>query len=396
MKHGTSKAYNIAVIDENTAEINMYGEVVSKHPTDWWTGEKISGNFIALDEFLADLEEIKDKDNITIHINSVGGDFYAGLAIYNRLKALKGTVTTINDGLAASAASIIFMGGSVRKMNAGSNLMMHGVSGLLIGYYNAEDLKDIIKQFKAHNEAGLNVYAEASGKTVDECRSLMTGETWLTGQAAVDAGFADEVIGVEPVNMSLTNDKHFIISNGIMLPTNRMHSIPQGIPVMNSGISSVSVPENEPTDFTNTNSNTGGKNMEIKTIEDLKNAFPELTAQVEKTAMEAGRNEGVKAERARIQSIEEIENAIPDKDFVKNAKYGDTPLTAAEMALEAMKLESKIRANVLENMDRDAEATAGVASTPNSGNEAPENAAADDAAMIAESVKVATAMIGGK
>lgn len=45
------KAYNIAVIDDDTAEINMYGEVVSKYPVDWWTGEKIPGNFIALDEF---------------------------------------------------------------------------------------------------------------------------------------------------------------------------------------------------------------------------------------------------------------------------------------------------------------------------------------------------------
>ena len=102
------KAYNIAVIDDDTAEINMYGEVVSRIPVDWWTGEKIPGNFIALDEFLEDLKEIEDKANINIHINSVGGDFYAGLAIYNRLKVLAGNVTTINDGLAASAASIIF------------------------------------------------------------------------------------------------------------------------------------------------------------------------------------------------------------------------------------------------------------------------------------------------
>ena len=92
------KAYNIAVIDDDTAEINMYGEVVSKYPVDWWTGEKIPGNFIALDEFLQDLKEIEDKANIIIHINSVGGDFYAGLSIYNRLKGLPGNITTINDG----------------------------------------------------------------------------------------------------------------------------------------------------------------------------------------------------------------------------------------------------------------------------------------------------------
>ncbi len=139
--HKPIKAYNITISDDNTVDIDMYGEVVAKHPVDWWTGEKISGNYIALDEFLEDLKEIEDKPNINIHINSVGGDFYAGLAIYNRLKSLKGNITTINDGLAASAASIIFQAGHTRKMHAGSNLMLHGVSGFLYDYYNIEQLE---------------------------------------------------------------------------------------------------------------------------------------------------------------------------------------------------------------------------------------------------------------
>ena len=54
------KAYNMAIINDDTAEITMYGDVVSKHPVDWWTGEKIDGNFIAVDDFLEDLEVIKD------------------------------------------------------------------------------------------------------------------------------------------------------------------------------------------------------------------------------------------------------------------------------------------------------------------------------------------------
>ena len=68
------KAYNIAILDDDSAEINMYGDVVSTWPVDWWTGEKIAGNFIAVDEFLQDLELIKDKANITININSAGGE----------------------------------------------------------------------------------------------------------------------------------------------------------------------------------------------------------------------------------------------------------------------------------------------------------------------------------
>ena len=76
------KPYNI-VVDEgdNAARIDMYGEVVATRPVDWWTGEPIPGNFIAQDEFLKDLSALAGKDEITVHINSVGGDMYAGIAI---------------------------------------------------------------------------------------------------------------------------------------------------------------------------------------------------------------------------------------------------------------------------------------------------------------------------
>ena len=163
------KPYNI-VIDEggNSARVDMYGEVVSARPVDWWTGEPIPGNFIAQDEFLKDLSELEGKDEVTVHINSVGGDMYAGIAIYNRLKGLAAHVTTINDGLAASAGSLIFMAGDDRKMHAGSNLMIHGAAAFLCGYYQVQDLRIAEKQMDAHNRAGINIYAERTGRDEQE------------------------------------------------------------------------------------------------------------------------------------------------------------------------------------------------------------------------------------
>ena len=140
------KPYNIASVGENDVEISLYGEVVSTRPVDWWTGNPIPGNFIALDEFLKDLDELGTKDNITVHINSVGGDLYAGIAIYNRLKGLGANIITINDGLAASAGSIIFMSGNERRVNSGSNLMIHGAAGFMCGYYQMQDLQTSAKQ----------------------------------------------------------------------------------------------------------------------------------------------------------------------------------------------------------------------------------------------------------
>ena len=359
------KAYNMAVINNDTAEINMYGDVVSTWPVDWWTGERVEGNYIAVDEFLEDLEEIKDTQNIIININSFGGELYAGLAIYNRLKALGKNITTVNDGIAASAASLIFQAGNTRKMNAGSNLMLHGVSGLLYGYYNIQDLKSIIKQFEAHNKAALNVYAEASGKPVDELKSMIDKETWLTGQAAVDAGLADEVIDAEPVVMSMTADKSYLVINGISIPTNGLTNIPQGLPVMKG------VTQPKKADNSNINSKTGGTEMEIKTIEELKNAFPDLVEQIENDAKSTGMSEGIQQENARLKAIEEIENKIDNKELVFNAKFGEKPMNASDLAFEALKAQAEVKQTVLKNIVDDANNSGanGVEATPNAGNE---------------------------
>ena len=149
------RPYTINMVGENDAEINMYGEIVEEHPTDWWTGEPVPGNFIALDDFLADLDGLRTKDNITVHINSVGGSLYAGVSIYNRLKELPANVVTINDGLAASAASVIFQAGNPRKVNAGSCLMIHEAAALLIGYFQTKDLKTEMKRLDAHNRTAI-------------------------------------------------------------------------------------------------------------------------------------------------------------------------------------------------------------------------------------------------
>ena len=210
-----AKPYNIVIDDgANAARIDMYGEVVCTRPVDWWTGEPLPGNFIAQDEFLKDLRTLEGKDQITVHINSVGGDMYAGIAIYNRLKGLAGHVTTINDGLAASAGSLIFMAGDDRKMHAGSNLMIHGAAGFVYGYYKAEDMQDFVKEFEAHNRAGINIYAERTGRDKEEIAALVAAETWMTGQQAVDAGSATEVIADHQVQMKLTPDRTAMVVNG--------------------------------------------------------------------------------------------------------------------------------------------------------------------------------------
>lgn len=355
------KPYVISMVGDNDAEISMYGEVVEKHPVDWWTGEPIPGNFIALDDFLRDLDDLGTKDNVTVHINSVGGSLYAGLAIYNRLRALAANVITINDALAASAASIIFQAGDTRKVNAGSNLMIHEAASFLYGYYQVRDLKEGIKYLEAHNKTAVAAYAERTGKDADTIKSMLAKETWMTGQEAVDAGFADEVISNGgDVSMSLTPDKRFIVSNGVAMSTRGMSVMPAAAAMMTAEqaaafmpTASASVSPAPQVDIDNTN--TGGNNMaEITSMEDLRAAYPDFVGQVENAAKASARSEGIAAERARIQGIEAIEAAIGDKALVQNAKYGENPMTAEQLAFQAIQAQAAIGAKVLTQMEGDA------------------------------------------
>lgn len=391
-----SKPYNIIVNDaDNSASIDMYGEVVQSHPVDWWTGEKEPGNYIALDEFLQDLEELKTKDSITIHINSVGGDFYAGLSIYNRLRNLPASITTIVDGLAASAGSIIFMAGDKgkRKLHAGSNLMVHGVLSFFWGYYNAVELESEIKKLESHNKAAIAAYVEATGLSEDVVKEALSKDTYMTGQEAVDAGWADAVVsddeGAPPANVMLSPNRAAMMVNGYRLAARSFGNIPANIPAMSEeDWAAVSAPANcaKPApQVSNKNSNTGGMNMEIKNLEELRAAYPEFVAQAEAQAEANGRN----AERARIEGIEAIACAIGDEKMVHDAKYGEKPMNAEQLAFAAMKAQAAIGATVLNKLEGDNKnsGAAGVVATPAT---AGESAMTDDEkaeAMLVGAVK---------
>ena len=102
--------------------------------------------------------------------------------------------------------------------------------------------------------------------------------------------------------------------------------------------------------------------MEIKTQEELRNAFPELVAQIE-TAAKA---EGANAERNRIQEIESVQAAIADTQLIADAKYGEKPMNAQELAFAAMKAQAAAGAQAVANMNADAanSGAAAVAATP--------------------------------
>lgn len=364
------KPYNIVYDGEDGATIDMYGEVMETRPIDFWTGQPVPGNFILLDEFLNDLKSLEGKSSITVHINSVGGSFFAGLAIYNRLRSLGASVTTINDSLAASAGSIIFMAGDKgkRKVHAGSTLMVHGVMVFLYGYYNVADLKTTINTLKAHDKTLVAAYREATGLDEETIRAALAKDTYMTGQEAVDAGWADEVIsgeGIEPVNMMLTPDKSHLMVNGNAVAACLFGKLPENIQAMTveeyaalstpaSGVEPQNISEMpDPQARNNTHQNGGTNNMDFTTPEELRNAFPELVAQIEAAA----RAEGVTAERNRIQQIESVQAAIGDPNMVRNAKFGENPMTLEQVAVAVLQAQAAIGSTMLNNLRNDTAAS---------------------------------------
>ena len=389
--------YNMVETDDDSVEINMYGEVVDEQPVDGWTGKPIEGLYIALDTFLHDLDVYKDKKNVIIHINSVGGSLTAGLAIKNRLSQLPGNVVTICDALAASAAGIILQGGKTRLVFPGSQVMIHGGSSFLFGSYNLQDLSKVSNRLKAANKTVVDVYAERTGKDAAYIKNLMDRETWLTGQEAIDEGFADGFVETtDTAKITMSADKRVIYGNGVPMSAIGFKHMPANIAVMQPGIKEKEVTTGaDPEPDVIENQINGGNKM---TLEELMASDPELVQQIQNDAIstvqasastqtdDAVKN-AVAAERKRLQEIESIENSIADKTLVKNAKYGETQMTAQELAFKAMQQNAVAGANFLEGMKNDAgsSGTANVSGSPVCGDAKEQEIKdiADGAALIA-------------
>jgi ATP-dependent protease ClpP protease subunit len=128
---------------------------------------------------------------ITVNLNSPGGEIFEGIAIHNALRSHPAAVTVRVAGLAASIASVIALAGDRVIMQPHSQMMIHDGSGLAIG--NAQDMRDMADLLDRQSNNIAAVYAERAGGTVEEWRERMLAETWYSADEAVEAGLADEV-----------------------------------------------------------------------------------------------------------------------------------------------------------------------------------------------------------
>jgi len=159
---------------------------------DPWTGEGVTAKRIA-----GALRAIGADQDVVVNVNSPGGDLFEGMAIYNLLRDHKGSVTVKVLGIAASAASIIAMAGDEVLIARAGFLMIHNTWVMAMG--NRIDLREIADTLEPFDTAMADIYAARSGLDAKAIGKMMNAETWIGGAAAVEQGFADDLLPADQV-----------------------------------------------------------------------------------------------------------------------------------------------------------------------------------------------------
>jgi len=137
-------------------------------------------------------ELISGSGDITVWINSPGGDCVAAAQIYNMLREYKGKVTVKIDGIAASAASVIAMAGDRVQMSPVSMLMIH--NPMTIAFGDSGEMQKAIDMLSSVKDSIINAYELKTGLSRTKLAHLMDAETWMDAGKAIELGFADELI----------------------------------------------------------------------------------------------------------------------------------------------------------------------------------------------------------
>ena len=157
-----------------------------------WYGDGVTASRIA-----AALRSIGGAD-VTVNINSPGGDMFEGLAIYNLLREYEGKVTVKVLGLAASAASIIAMAGDEVQIGRGAFLMIHNCWVYAMGHRH--DLQQIAADMVPFDKAMNDIYGARTGLDAATIDAMMNAETYIGGSDAVEKGFADRLLAADEIS----------------------------------------------------------------------------------------------------------------------------------------------------------------------------------------------------
>lgn len=163
-------------------------------------------------------ELMAGSGDITVWINSPGGDCVAAAQIYNMLIDYKGNVTVKIDGIAASAASVIAMAGTKVLMSPVSMMMIH--NPMTVAFGDSAEMQKAIEMLASVKDSIINAYEIKTGLSRTKLSHLMDAETWMDANKAVELGFADEIMqrtdtaeDMEPPAVSMLYSKANVVNS---------------------------------------------------------------------------------------------------------------------------------------------------------------------------------------
>ncbi len=169
--------------NEDSGETELLFEGPISNET-WW------GDEITPAMFRDELAKV--SGNLTVWINSPGGDCISASQIYTMLRNHKGKVTVKIDGIAASAASVVAMAGDETLISPTGYLMIHNPMTLASG--NKSDMEKAIALLEEIKEGIINAYVRKTGLSRNKISKLMDDETWLNAEKALQLGFVDGIL----------------------------------------------------------------------------------------------------------------------------------------------------------------------------------------------------------
>lgn len=269
-------AYAMETEDGNSAEITMYGDIYEQQPKNWY-GDPIEGQFITLTEFLSDLERLSKCKEITIRMNSYGGDAGVSNTIHNRLRELArdgATLSCVVDGVAMSGGSLIMCACDHVRVNPSSLIMIHKCWTFLFGGYNADELREQAAQQDAVDRMQIEIYKRKTGLSETVLSHMMRDTTYMTGREAAEKGFADEVIeDAEPLDIAASADGRMLFVGGRQMHLAPGMFAPDTIPTVTPEAADPALINK--TQPVQTGGQNGGKTM-AKNLEELRSENPEL------------------------------------------------------------------------------------------------------------------------
>lgn len=329
------KFKNLAEDDEK-AELLLYGDIAERS---WWDDTATPKKFA---DDLAALGSVKE---ITVYINSGGGDVFAAQAIGNMLERNSATVIAQIDGLCASAATIVACHADKVVAAADASYMVHPPSMGVCDYLTAEDMRNCLKALDTIRGNIVTLYAKKTGRSEDECGTWMDETNWWTAAQAKENGFVDEVDDEESdAVVENRNGMLFVNSIGMGLPFDKAPDFVKS-----------RMGAKTPGGFSNATNNPGQTGtqeeeaMEIKNKDDLMKAYPDMVNEIRKdAAMDA-----INRERARIKDIQDM--TLPGMEqTMQDALYGEHPMDATAYAKEVAKAAKKQAQNHVEALHDDA------------------------------------------